>query len=212
MKTLTKLMIAANVAIAGSMVGLFYVHTQEENKRFEELKESMSQQIDSLVYELHAEQKLSVEMNLIDITTEVAKKMEEVKQHQCLALNVYHEARSEGLTGQRAIAWVTLNRVESPKYPDTICKVVYQARLDENNMPLRNKCSFSWYCDGKSDEVADLAAWNVASDIAYEVMDAYGKETDPTNGSIMYHADYVMPYWVSAYEKQVRIDSHIFYN
>ena len=35
---------------------------------------------------------------------------------QCLALNIYHEARSESLAGQYAVADVVLNRVESPMY------------------------------------------------------------------------------------------------
>jgi spore germination cell wall hydrolase CwlJ-like protein len=127
-------------------------------------------------------------------------------------MNIYHEARNDGITGQRAVAWATINRVASDKYPDTICDVVYQAEFNENGIPFKNKCQFSWFCDGKSDEIQDQAAWRVAERIAEEVMNAHGKETDPTNGSIMYHAHYVTPYWAASYEKQVRIDSHIFYN
>jgi spore germination cell wall hydrolase CwlJ-like protein len=192
MKILTKLALVANAAVFVSMGYLYYDLTKTKE----------------LVEKVEAEH----QVHLVEISNEVAKSMERVKQHHCLALNVYHEARSEGLTGQRAVAWVTLNRVESTKYPDSICEVVYQARLDENGIPIRNKCSFSWFCDGKTDEVSDQAAWNVADSIASEVMNAHGKETDPTNGSIMYHADYVTPYWASSYEKQARIDSHIFYN
>ena len=44
----------------------------------------------------------------------------------CLALNIYHEARDESHDGQVAVAAVTLNRMQSASYPDTICGVVWQ--------------------------------------------------------------------------------------
>lgn len=146
------------------------------------------------------------------IASEVAKHIQDEKQIQCLATNIYHEARNDGLTGQRAVAWATMNRTKHKQYPDNICDVVYQAELNENGIPLRNKCQFSWFCDGKSDDIEDQAAWNVSLKIANEVFEKYGKETDPTNGAIMYHAEYVKPYWASSYDRQARIDSHIFYN
>lgn len=146
------------------------------------------------------------------IVEQVAIETNKQRQLNCLATNIYHEARNEGLTGQKAVAWATLNRVESHRYPNIVCDVVYQAQLNENGIPIKNKCQFSWFCDGKSDAVDDLAAWNVAVKIAEKVSSSYGNETDPTNGSFMYHAHYVTPYWASSYERQVRIDSHIFYN
>lgn len=185
MKISTKILIAANITIVASMGYLFTKETKEIS-----LKEAEA----------------------VTIALEVEKQLNQTKQLHCLATNIYHEARNEGLTGQRAVAWATLNRVESPKYPNTVCEVVYQAKLNENGIPYKNKCQFSWFCDGKSDEIADRASWNVAEQIAFEVITAYGKETDPTNGAFMYHAHYVTPYWASAYEKQARIDSHIFYN
>jgi spore germination cell wall hydrolase CwlJ-like protein len=191
MKTLTKIATLANAAIVASMGYLYY----------DMKKDLIEVQVEHIQHE----------QMLFDISAEVSKQMEHVKNAHCLAMNIYHEARNEGMTGQRAVAWVTLNRVNSSKYPDTVCDVVYQAHLDENGIPKRNKCQFSFYCDGKPDTVDDQAAWNVAEKIANEVMNTYGKETDPTNGAIMYHAHYVEPYWASSYEKQARIDTHIFY-
>mgnify|MGYP000131501331 CR=1 FL=1 len=185
MKTLTTIAIATNAAIVASMIYLYNDKMQTE---------------------------IAQENEAITISLEVEKQLKNAKELNCLATNIYHEARNEGLTGQRAVAWATLNRVESPKYPETICDVVYQAHLDETGLPKRNKCSFSWFCDGKSDNIEDQAAWNVAETIAEEVFSAYGVETDPTNGAIMYHAEYVEPYWASSYEKTARIDTHIFYN
>lgn len=45
----------------------------------------------------------------------------------CLAKNIYHEARGESELGQKAVAWVTLNRTENPSFPDTVCGVVLQS-------------------------------------------------------------------------------------
>lgn len=141
-----------------------------------------------------------------------ANKSAEFKtQSECLAKNIYFEARNEGTQGQRAIAWVTLNRVASDKYPDTICDVVYQAKVDKKGNPFRDKCQFSWFCDGKGDKIRDMEAWDKALYIAADVMLKFGKETDPTGGATMYHADYVDPFWVDSFEKTVQINSHIFY-
>lgn len=182
---ITKIAIAANSAVIGSMMYLY---------------------ADAKMKEVAHEKAVEI------VVMEVANQIEKEKSIECLAINIYHEARNEGLTGQRAVAWATLNRVENPSYPNTVCEVVYQAELNENGIPLRNKCQFSWFCDGKSDDIEDQASWNVAQSIAEEVMNAYGKETDPTNGAFMYHASYVEPFWVSSYTETARIDSHIFYN
>lgn len=133
------------------------------------------------------------------------------EQHQCLALNLYHEARGDSKLGQKAVGFVTLNRVHDSRYPSTICDVVYDAYLDANGNPIRNKCQFSWWCDGKSDEPKDYAKWLEVQGVAHEVMAEYGVVEDFTEGAVMYHASYVNPYWNSSYEKTVRIDTHIFY-
>ncbi len=185
MKLSTKLALTANVVAVATMSYVLFNKVNEFN--FEQNQAEM-------------------------IALEVAETMRLNQELECLATNIYHEARNEGITGQRAIAWVTMNRVKSPNYPDTICGVVYQAVLNEDGIPLRDECQFSWFCDGKSDEIQNQAAWNVAEQIAVEVMNSYGKETDPTNGAFMYHAYYVQPYWAASYEKTARIDSHIFYN
>ena len=46
---------------------------------------------------------------------------------KCLAQNIYFEARDQKTKGQIAVALVTINRVESKRFPNSICKVVYQA-------------------------------------------------------------------------------------
>lgn len=130
---------------------------------------------------------------------------------ECVATNIYHEARSESRIAQKAVAFVVLNRVRHHRYPDNPCDVVYEGVLDENNNPVRNQCQFSWFCDGKPDGPVDMDAWTTAREIALDVILNYGKKDDPVEGAVMYHASYVNPYWADHYKITVRIDNHIFY-
>lgn len=125
------------------------------------------------------------------------------REVECLALNIYHEARSEPKTGQVAVAAVTMNRVQSSVYPDSVCAVVKQGG------PRLHRCQFSWYCDGKSDEPTERRAWNKARDLAYRSL--LGALEDPTGGATHYHAEYVDPHWAAVYEPTVRIGRHHFY-
>jgi len=100
----------------------------------------------------------------------------------CLVENVYHEARGQSLLGQAAVAYVTLNRVRSPLYPNTVCGVVWQPN------------QFSWTEDGRSDRMTDLDAIGRAVDIALGV--SRGKINDPTGGALHYYAHHkVKPRW-----------------
>ena len=122
----------------------------------------------------------------------------------CIALNVYHEARSEPMAGMYAVAHVVLNRVAHGAFPDDACKVVYQGFHRG-----KHKCQFSWYCDGKSDTPREHRAWALASLVAYDVL--MGTVPDVTDGATHYHTTYVKPYWADHYTKTVQHRSHIFY-
>lgn len=118
----------------------------------------------------------------------------------CLALNVYFEARSEPINSQFAVAEVTMNRVKSDAYPDTVCEVVWQRK------------QFSWTHDGKSDNPKEGHAWRVALAVAKSALsDTKGFTQQLPPNTSHYHADYVIPYWVSHYEKVGTIGRHIFY-
>ena len=119
----------------------------------------------------------------------------------CLAKNIYYEARSEPPVGRHAVAWVTLNRVEHRKFPSTICKVVWQ------------KSQFSWTHDGKSDRPYEKEHWKEALKVAEQVYRNYYEEEylDPTNGATFYHAVYVKPKWRHSMSSSVKIGKHIFY-
>ena len=137
------------------------------------------------------------------------------KQVECLAKNIYFEARNEPFAGQFAVALVTLNRVYDDTFPNTVCEVVYQGIHTKRGFPKRNRCQFSWYCDGASDEVRNLVAFNTTQKIANLAMISYGsmksQGLDYTEGAIYYHTHEIKPRWSNSYPKVGRIGDHIFY-
>lgn len=129
----------------------------------------------------------------------------------CLALNVYFEARNQSTIGQIAVAQVTMNRVRDPRFPNTVCEVVKQGHTYswKPELPIKNQCQFSWWCDGKSDEPKDEDAFQKAMLIATGV---YRQDLDDfVDGATHYHAVYVLPDWSASKQYIVRIDDHIFY-
>ena len=62
----------------------------------------------------------------------------EKREVECLAKNMYHEARGESYQGMVAVAFVTLNRTVSEVFPSKVCDVVYQKN--------QRGCQFSWVC------------------------------------------------------------------
>ena len=86
----------------------------------------------------------------------------------CLALNVYHESKNQSFIGQVAVAQVVMNRVQDSRYPNNVCDVVKQGLTYKwkPTLPIKNKCQFSWYCDGKSDKAREKKAWSVALKVA----------------------------------------------
>ena len=125
-------------------------------------------------------------------------------EQKCLATGIYFEARGETLRGQAAVAQVVFNRVRNPTYPNTICGVVYQ------NDHLRNRCQFSFACDGIKDRIASPKNYKVAEDIAMAV--TAGKIFLPeVASSTHYYAQYVSPSWARSMQKMKKIGLHIFY-
>jgi spore germination cell wall hydrolase CwlJ-like protein len=128
------------------------------------------------------------------------------RQAQCLARAIYFEARSEPVDGQFAVARVVLNRAESGRYPDTICRVVYQ------NAHLKDRCQFSFACDGQPDQPTESIAWAMALGMAAALV----RTEDPLLSaellrSTHYHADYVHPAWAPKLATTGTVGRHIFY-
>ena len=118
----------------------------------------------------------------------------------CLALNVYFEARSESVIAQFAVAQVTMNRVRSDLYPDSVCDVVWENR------------QFSWTHDGKSDKPKEKAAWERAQWVAKITLEDNDNSISVVpHDTVHYHADYVQPYWITGCVRITQIGRHIFY-
>lgn len=130
----------------------------------------------------------------------------------CLALNIYFEARSEPIEGQYAVGDVVMYRALHAQYPDDICNVVRDGIYHSWNpdIPVRNMCQFSWWCDGKSDTPVNGKAFETAMIIATDIL------TNPTypgmiDYALFYHAEYVHPKWASRMELVATVGTHHFY-
>jgi spore germination cell wall hydrolase CwlJ-like protein len=129
---------------------------------------------------------------------------------ECLALNIYYEARSSNLADKAGTADVVLNRVLDVRYPETICGVVYQSVKNSNGSVKRNACQFSWYCDGKADVPQDQDKWVEAQMIAWDMVEN-GQFRGITEGATHYHATYVNPRWAKSLQMIGRLGAHIYY-
>ena len=123
------------------------------------------------------------------------------KQVDCLADNIYFEAGHEPEKGRVAVALVTMNRVQDPRYPKDICSVVKQR--------VNYTCQFSWFCE-EGKRVSNSHAYREARRVALFVYANYDNINDVTYGALFYHADYVNPRW-RGLEKTTVIGRHIFY-
>ena len=127
------------------------------------------------------------------------------KSLDCLAMNVYREAGHESFEGKVAVAQVTLNRVNSNKFPRDVCAVVYQ----KSRFTERVICQFSWYCDSKHrnrpvDDEAYEESYKVAKMVFLENF-----RLESIKDALYYHADYVHPNW--KLKRITKIGTHIFY-
>lgn len=124
----------------------------------------------------------------------------------CLARNVYHEARGEPIEGQYAVAEVTLNRVASRYFPNTVCEVVYEKRFDFGRNRLVG--AFSW-TELDAVEEPRGAGWRRAIKAAETI---YDRQHDPAiPRALFYHADSIEPRWAHSKKRVAKIGRHIFY-
>lgn len=129
---------------------------------------------------------------------------------ECMSLNLYHESRNESTAGNFLVGFTVLNRVRSNQFPNTVCEVIKQG-LHKGGYPVRNRCQFSWYCDGINDVPRNLRAYQRSKYLAEWMLLAKDWLVDISDGSLYYHAYYVAPKWSKFRKKTVQVDSHIFY-
>ncbi|VAW05057.1 Cell wall hydrolyses involved in spore germination [hydrothermal vent metagenome] len=117
-------------------------------------------------------------------------------QMQCLAGTVYFESKGESLAGQLAVARVVMARAASPRFPNSICGVVYQRRqfsfIRGGKMPRINTGGRHWRNAVAIAKIATNDGWK-----------------SPVEGALFFHARYVSPGW--RLKRMATIDNHIFY-
>lgn len=141
----------------------------------------------------------------------------------CMAEAIYFESGNQPFVGKMAVGEVIMNRVYHVGFPDTICGVVRQGPVRESwktrqdpslsaedriYYPVKWKCQFSYYCDGKADEITESETWEESLSAAHLMFD--GRVTI-VEGATHYHAIYVMPNWADHLREVVQIQDHVFY-
>ena len=119
----------------------------------------------------------------------------------CMAENLFHEARNQEYQGIKAVAFVTMNRVNHAHFPNDVCGVVY------------DHAQFSWTLDNLTVNLSnsiEADAWATAIDVALKVMN--GEYMNTLYGVLYYHNHDVAPHWAQEKTVAVVIDDHIFYN
>ena len=149
---------------------------------------------------------------LLTLFPSLAQAWDENGEVACLAEAIYFESGNQSDAGRLAVGHVVLNRVEMREYPDTICGVIQQGptytNWKGNTYPIKHKCQFSYYCDGKPETIEDSKTWNESYALATLLVNGM---YDFTHGASHYHNDQVHPYWADHLYKTVTIDNHIFY-
>ena len=161
---------------------------------------------------------------------------QDLNEVYCMAKNVYFEARHESTLGKIGVAHVTMNRVDDKRWPSTVCNVVMDGPIRESwktkkdptlpknkrkYYPIKNRCQFSWYCDGHRDMIwvtykngdvieQNMTAWRDSVTVAILVMNDVWA-VDPTEGATFYYNPHIAnPGWAGKYRETAVIGNHRF--
>ncbi|KON82396.2 cell wall hydrolase [Azoarcus sp. PA01] len=120
----------------------------------------------------------------------------------CLARSIYWETKGEDVAAMQAVANVVMNRLGQHEFPDTVCGVVKQGQES-------GACQFSWWCDGRPDDVEEPKPYKVAKEVAREALN--GQLLDRTHGATYFHHKRVTPSWSKIYTRTATVGAHHFY-
>jgi spore germination cell wall hydrolase CwlJ-like protein len=120
----------------------------------------------------------------------------------CMARSIYWEAKGKSTTDMEAVASVVMNRLGHEGFPDTVCAVVKQGSETRN-------CQFSWWCDGRSDQVEEESQYAIAKEIARKALNK--QLNDRTHGAMYFHDRNVKPAWARKYIKTTETSMFLFY-
>lgn len=137
----------------------------------------------------------------IETKTTIEIKETVAQQLDCMAKNIYYEARGESFESKIAVGQVTLNRTKNPNFPSDICEVVYQK--------TGKTCQFSWNCqDVKA--IENGFAWEESKIVAKYIL-TNQLSHDKIKDALFYHATYVTTNWDKQYDRIGKIGNHVFY-
>jgi len=179
-----------------------------------------------------ANAKVPIQLEAVSVPYDVAEEIEIEtietdldKSIHCMASNIYFESKNQPEVDMYAVGHVVLNRLSNVDFPrringkiatkeqrinnDSICNIVYDAKLDAKGNQIKYQCQFSWYCDGKPEIIVSKEKWAQAELVAIRLLtsDMY----DFTGGALYYHADYVSPEWAKSLTKTLQVKNHIYY-
>ncbi|WP_220128138.1 cell wall hydrolase [Billgrantia kenyensis] len=120
----------------------------------------------------------------------------------CLARTLYWEAKGVPGHDMESVANVVINRLADESYPNTICEVVPQGAE-------QSPCQFSWWCDGRPDEVVEGDAYEVAKEVARQALNQ--ELPDHTDGALYFHDRTVHPHWAEVFLLTAETESFLFY-
>jgi spore germination cell wall hydrolase CwlJ-like protein len=129
---------------------------------------------------------------------------------KCMTDNIYYEAASQSVIGKIAVGRVVLNRVRDPRFPKSVCAVVYQGSSRHGEAKkFGEACQFSWTCEGPAKAVYN-ERYEESKKVAYQLL-AYNSFSDSLKNALYFHADSVAPYWSKQKKLIAKIDNHLFY-
>jgi spore germination cell wall hydrolase CwlJ-like protein len=120
----------------------------------------------------------------------------------CLTKAVYYEARGESRDGQAAVAQVVMNRVRSPRFPKTVCGVVFQGAH-------AGECQFSFACDGSMRRPREAMAWRRARTVAARALGGFVMQE--VGNATHYHVAGLGAVWGAGLMRVAQIGAHVFY-
>lgn len=120
----------------------------------------------------------------------------------CLSRTIYWEAKGGAPADMEAVASVVMNRLGHEGFPDTVCAVVKQGSEQRT-------CQFSWWCDGRSDQVVEEAAYETSKEVARKALNQ--QLADRTHGAMYFHDRNVKPDWARKYIKTTETGKFLFY-
>ncbi len=135
----------------------------------------------------------AVELSLPE--NEVVKHQLDPESLKCLTENIFYEAGNQSVEGKLAVAYVTWNRTQNERFPNSICSVVHQ------------KKQFSWVTNSSYRNQHSKNGWRWKE--AQTVARNFQFFPDPTSGALFFHEKSIRPNW--KYRQVTQIEDHIFY-